>query len=394
MKPETLEAPCATERRRRSMTIGLPAGSDADERRFPITPEGIEQLRDLGYTVKMQSGAAASIHYNDNAYSRCGAEIVTESEALSCDIVIHMSPLTMAQAGKLRRGAMLLTMLKSSKQTRETIKVLLDKRIIAIAVDLIADSHGNHPFADIMCEIEGRASVTMAAALLADSLYGKGILLGGVAGIVPCEVTILGSGIAAFAAARSAIGAGAVVRMFDNDIYRLRQASRDLGDAVISSSLHPKVLTTALRTADVIINTLEREALKPLGSDMADVMKRGAIVFDLSPEGDGSLFPTLPAVNAALRDIRTINDRDNNPTRLCITSVGGTVPRTAAMALTNTFVTTLRSLSTCDGSGNALKLLPGLQGAAYTFLGHAVNPDIAAVAGVRHVDISLYLSLS
>lgn len=400
MQLEPLEAPCATERVRRTFTIGLPAGSDPSERRFPLTPEGVEMLREHGFTVKIQKGAAAPIHYTDMAYSRCGAEIVTEAEALACDIVIHLSPLTVAQAGRLRRGALLLTLLQTDRQQREALRVLLERKVIAIAVDLITDKHGNHPFADILSEIDGRAAVTMAGALLADSRHGKGILLGGIAGIGPCEVTVFGSGIAACAAARSAAGAGAVVRMFDNDVYSLRYAQRELGASVIASSLHPRVVEGALHSADVVISTFGTDTMKPFDTEAVSRLKRGVIVFDLNSTTRGALFPSLPVIDASDWNpggnsaITTVSEPDSAPTRLCIVGVGGIVPRTAAMALTNTFTTMLRELLTCDGVTNALKLLPGLQRAAYTFLGQAVHSEVARKAGVRAVDIALYLTLS
>ncbi|MDE5929885.1 MAG: alanine dehydrogenase, partial [Muribaculaceae bacterium] len=125
--------------------------------------------------------------------------------------------------------------------------------INCIALDLIENSDSRKPFADILNEIDGRAALAIASSLLADSVHGKGILMGGVAGIVPCEVTVLGSGFDALAAARTAIGLGATVRMFDNDSYSLREADRMLGPAVITSAMHPRVLVSALRSADVVV---------------------------------------------------------------------------------------------------------------------------------------------
>lgn len=167
----------------------------------------------------MQENAAACINYNDNQYMRVGVSIATREETLGCDIVIHLAPPDVADIRRMRRGAMLLTLLKPASQTREAVKELLRRHIVAIAIDLIEDSRGCTPFADILAEIDGRASVAMASSLLADASRGKGILLGGVAGIIPCETLIIGSGIAACAAAKSAMGLGATVRMYDNDVY-------------------------------------------------------------------------------------------------------------------------------------------------------------------------------
>lgn len=371
----------------RAMTIGLPAPGAAD-RRFPLTPEGVAMLADRGYSVVMEAGAASALHFTDAAFARAGAQVTGRQGALGADIVINMSPLGAADVMKMRRGTMLLTMLRPDIQTREGIRALLDRHIIAVALDLIKDSEGNTPFADILAEIEGRSAITVAASLLTSPYGGKGILLGGVAGIVPCEVTLFGSGIAARAAARSAFGLGAMVRMFDNDVYSLRRAARDLGQWVIGSALHPHVVENALSGADVVVNTLDSSRVAGgfhVDDDMASRLKREALVFDLVPEG-GAIFPTLPAVS-----LDEVAAGKADPSRRCITNAGGATPRTAAMALTNTFVTLLNGLTACEGVSNALRLLPGFQCAAYTFLGKAVNRRIARIADVRPMDINMFL---
>lgn len=392
--PTPQEQPTATRKGRRSLSIGLPASSDPSERRFPLTPEGAGILVSRGFTVKIESGAGKPIHYTDRQYSSCGATIVSRDETLRCDMVIHLPPLGVREVMQMRRGAMLLTLFQPWRQTAEGIRALLSRGIIAIAIDLIRDNFGNRPFAGILSEIAGRAAIAIGASLLADPIHGKGILLGGVAGVVPCEALILGSGIDASAAARSAIGNGAIVRMFDNDIYSLRNAQRELGPGLIGSALHPRVVQSALRTADiVIIGTLSSESLPYAHFDIDAIgeMKRGVIIFDLTGNC-GKVFPSLKCI-----DLATMSPLDMSPTepsRAVYVNVGSAVPRTAAMALSNTFITMFSEIMTCEGTVNALKLVPGLQKAAYTFLGKVVNPEIAAIAGIRPIDISIYLTLS
>lgn len=388
--PTPLEEPVSVATGHRIFSIGLPKSANPGERRFPLTPEAVKMLEERGFAVKMEKDAARSIHYTDEQYSRCGASITDRDETLRCDIVIHLAPLTRQEIKRMRKGALLLTLFQPCRQDRDAIKALLEKSIISIAIDLIEDCRGNTPFADILSEIDGRAALAIASSLLADAEHGKGILLGGIAGIIPCETMIIGSGIAACAAARSAIGAGTVVRIFDNDVYRLRQATRELGPGAVGSALHPRVMRNALRSADVIVYT---EIAEPcvFDSDAVSEMKRGVILFDLTHDC-GKAFPSLPTVDLASASPVDVSPDGN--TRVCYVNAGSAVPRTAAMALSNTFLTMLSDIVTCEGVTNALKLLPGMQKAAYTFLGKAVNPRIAAIAGVRHVDINIYLTLS
>lgn len=383
--PGILEQPAAISDSSRHVVIGLPCAGE--DRRFPLTPEGTALLIDRGFRVKIEEGAAAPLHFSDEAYTRAGAEVTSLVEVLSADIVIRLSPPGAREIALMRRGTMLMTLLRPEAQSPEAIKALLSRHIIAVALDMIEDGLGNTPFADILSEIDGRSAIMAAAALLSTPYGGKGILLGGIAGIVPCEVTILGSGIAARAAARSAFGLGAMVRMFDNDVYSLRRAQRDLGQWVVGSALHPRVVGNALATADVIINTLTPSASRPftVDADMARCLKSEALVFDLAAS-PGRMFPSLAVTPFS-------GMMPPRGSRCCLTDAGSATPRTAAMALTNTFATLLSELTACEGASNALRLLPGFQRAAYTFAGKAVNREIARIAGVRSMDINMFLSL-
>lgn len=384
-----MEQPASVATIRRRITIGLPCNNDASEQRFPLTPEGVNRLIEKGYVVRIEHGAANSIHYTDNAYTRQGAEMTDRQGVLLSDIVINLSIPTPADVKCMRRGAMLLTLQCPDQEHSDTITEMQHRAIVGVAVNNISDEQGNMPFADILAEIDGRAAIAIAASILANSQVGKGILLGGVAGLNPCEVTVIGSGIAAIAASRSALGLGAIVRMFDDDVYSLRAAARDLGAGVIVSSLHERVLTSALRTADVVISTPIQSTLS-LGAEVVDIMKKGVVTFDLAAR-HGETFPSIPTVDLATA-VDGLNTSYNK--RVCYVNTGSAVPRTAAMALSNTFITMLDSIITCEGLTNALKLTPGLRKGVYTFLGKVTNPQVAKAARCRFTDINIILQLS
>lgn len=390
--PTPLEQPAPVKTGRRHIALGLPAASAADERRFPLTPEGCAQLIERGFDINMEAGAARVIHFSDEDYSRHGVRITDRAGAMNADIVMHLPAISASDARLLRQGTVLMTLLHLHSQDAAAIRVLLQRHIIAIALDMVRDDAGHCPIDDILGEVDGRASMAVAAALLADSLHGKGILLGGVAGVVPCEVTVIGSGIAARAAARSALGLGASVRVFDDDVYRLRDALRELGPgAVTGSALHPRVLAGALRSADVVVSTPLKRPLE-IGTDMVAEMKRGVIAFDLSGKGEPGVFPTLRCIDLAAA--RAADVAPGAQVRACFVNAGSAVPRTAAMALSTTLLTLFDDILVCDGVTNALRLNGGLRGAVYTFLGKAVNPEIARLGGVRGMDINIFLQFS
>ncbi|MCM1333306.1 MAG: hypothetical protein NC248_11950 [Bacteroides sp.] len=368
--------------------IGLPASGASNERRFPLTPEAVEILVAQGYKVKIEENAGSCIRYSDVQYIKAGAEITDRKDAFDCDIVIYLPEITTMEVKMMKRGAVLMSLFHAGDNCAGILNELLRRNIIYLAIDLITDNEGNTPFADILAEIDGRAIAALGASMLMDAGFGKGILLGGVSGIVPCEVTIIGSGIAACAAASSAIGLGATVRMFDNDIYRLRRARQTTGDALITSALHPRVLLNALRSADIVVSTPTANPCV-INADDINVMKQGVVIMDINSEKFHT-FPSLPHIEIT----SGIPHKDSRSGRVCFTSVGNAVPRTAAMALSNTFVAMFDEMKQYDGMINCVKMSGSIQNATITFFGKLVNHRAARKAGMRAIDIHILLNCS
>lgn len=369
--------PCPVGTAARRLSVGLPACNVMDERRFPLTPEAVALLTEGGVEVMMQQGAGAPIHYTDEAYTRAGARICDRDTALGCEVVVHLPPLSPRDTLKMRRGATLLTLSGLDRRRLLGVKALLERHVLTLALDMIRRG-ADAPFADALAEAQGAGSIAIAAGALADSVRGKGILLGGVAGVPPCEVVVMGSGIAARAAARAAGGLGAVVRIFDNDIHSLRSATASLWPLQpAASSMQPHVLEGAFRTADVVVMT-DRKALP--GSELLESTKKGVLLFDL---------------------VDSMTD-DAGAGRRLFTGVGSLVARTSAMALSNALVPLLLQMSRpvveedsrMAVIGSPLQMLPSLQRAALTYMGRVVYPALAKRLGLRSVDISIYLSLS
>ncbi|MDE6513597.1 MAG: hypothetical protein K2L05_05370 [Muribaculaceae bacterium] len=376
-----LEQAVLTEPRKRTITFGLPSGLEHGERRFALTPEGAARLTDCGIAVKIQRGAGEPIHYSDAAYERAGATLCSRAEALQAEVVISTAALSAGEAATLRRGTLLLTLLQPVVGNPLAAKALLRAGVNVVAADLI-NTDGHRLIADILHEIDGCASMAIASAMLTDPIHGKGILLGGVTGIVPCEVTVIGSGMGAIAAAHNALGAGATVRMFDNDLYSLRSAGRVLDHRCIASALHPKVLRSALRSADVVVVTPMRTPTV-VDSDIADEMKKRVLIFDLTST-PGATFPSIPVIDLSAPSVSTLAAGD---ARACYCNVGNRVPRTAAMALSNALVGNADALRQTLGS---LADLPRpMRPAMLTYWGKCVNPRLAEALGIRALDINL-----
>lgn len=364
------------------LTVGMPASAEPIERRVPLTPEAVEMLHDQGVRVLVQEGAGEPIHYNDRAYARAGAEICSRGQALGCEVVVYLPVMSPRDCGLLARGGTLLTLAGIGQRTQAETDVLLNRRVLALALDLVRNSPDDAPIADALAQAEGAGAVALAAGWLANGDNGKGIVMGGVAGVPPCEVVVMGSGIAAQAAARAAAGLGAVVRMFDADVQGLRRASASLRPAApIVSTPYPHVLQNAFRSADVLI--VAGTSYLPTRDDVRG-MKSGVTLIDLT----GQAF-------------------NYTTTRRVYSHIGSRVARTSSMALSNALAPMLLRLAKplestelpqLPGQSNALgSTLLGsaaMQRAALTYMGRVVNPELARRLGMRSVDITIYLSLS
>ncbi len=362
----------------RKVSLGILGSLHCGDRRVALTPEGAAQLCEQGVSVRIEEGAGASIHYSDEAYRRAGAEVTSRSRTLESDLVVCTSLPTAEECRRLRPGSLLVTLSKRLfASSAETARALLTSHANVIAADLIVDGH-HHPVADILHEIDGCASMSIASAMLSDPVGGKGILLGGVTGIVPCEVTVIGSGMGAIAAAHNALGCGATVRMFDNDLYSLRNAGRVLDHRIIASSLHPKVLTSALKSADIVVVT-PTSTPYCAGIDALAAMKSRALVFDLTSQ-PGVAFAGLPLVDLVLESPTVFGGA-------CYCNVGGRVPRTAAMALSNLLTGFYPLLA--EAQASPVTTPAPIRSGLTMLCGRCLNAELAAMLGTPLFDLNL-----
>lgn len=380
----TMEQAVMIDTDRRQLTIGFPSGFRYGESRFPLTPEGAAHLAEQDTKVRIEQGAGSPIHYSDASYLRHGADIVTRAETLRADIIVSVAPLTPAEAMTIRRGSLLITLSSVLLSNPEFARALMHARVNVLAADLVSDGK-QRVVADILHEIDGCASIAIASAMLTDLVYGKGILLGGVTGIVPCEVTIIGSGMGAIAAAHNAIGLGATVRIFDNDLHSLRQAGRVLNNKPIASALHTKVLGSALREADIVVVTpTARPFHAP--SDYIDAMKTRVLVFDLT-DRPGFAFPPLSLIDLSRSVSTQIQAADS---RACYYNVGCRVPRTAAMALTNALTGNFDTLR--EACVSPVSMARPLRPAMMIYWGKCVSKNLSHKLGVPYFDFNILAS--
>lgn len=380
-----------TDRLKVNTVIGVPKENQETEKRVPITPEAVSLLVSSGYRVLFQAGAGFTINYSDSYYADSGAEIVeTAQEVFQADIILKIMPPTYEELEMMRPRTTVYSFLYLHNLSKSLLEHMMEKRINALAYEMIYDHTGASPFVTSISEIEGATSITLAAELLSNANGGKGILLGGIPGISPTEVVIIGAGVAGTMAARAAIAMGASVKVFDNDILKLRTLRHELDSPIFTSTLQPNVLRNVLHSADVVIGALQyinKIHFYRVSSDLISEMKKGSIIIDLRMEQGGCFETTMEACLPG----HPAKFVKHGILHFCEMSLSSRVARTASIALSNIFVSLFNAIADLGGTDLFARFDRGFADGFYIYSGKMVNSYVANHFNLPVSDIGLYL---
>jgi len=379
------------EKQKVSTVIGIPKENQEVERRLALTPEAVSLLVSSGYRVLFEAGAGYMINYSDSYYAESGAEIVeTAKEAFQADLILKILPPTLEEVQMMRLRSTVFSFLYLHRLSTPLLELMSEKKINALAYELIYDETGVSPFVTSISEIEGASSITLAAELLSNAHGGKGILLGGIPGISPTEVVIIGAGVAGAMAARAAMALGASVKVFDDDISKLRNIRHELDSPVFTSILQPNVLRNVFRSADVVIGAMQyinKSHFYRISGDLIREMKRGAIIIDLRMAQGGCFETTM---EACLPGHPSIFEKFG-VLHFCEMSLSSRVARTSSIALSNIFVTLFSSMADCGGVDHFARFDRGFASGFYMYAGKMVNSYVANHFNFPVADIGLFL---
>ncbi len=385
-KEEQLE----TAVRHRKISIGIPSDKKNDEKRVALTPESVNLLVENDNEVIVQKGAGAGANYSDKDYSENGA-VITESTArvFSADAVIKVAPFTSQEVEYLKGNQIVMSFLNVLKLSEETLGKLIRKKVTAIALEKMRDINGVMPVMESMSEISGVTSILIASDYLSNHHGGKGVLLGGITGVTPTEVVIIGANTAGEYAARAALGLGSVVKIFDPSLHNLRRFQNLINQRLQTSVFHPQVLKKALKSADVLIGAIELEDLRPwyyITEDMIKSMKKGAVVIDLSIDRGGCIETT------ECRPLRDPVYEKHGVIHFSAWNLPSRVARTASIALSNIFNPLFQNIAEAGGIIQLLKNDRGLRNGVYVFNGILTNETLGQKFGIISKDLDLLIS--
>ncbi|WP_426491816.1 alanine dehydrogenase [Hymenobacter sp. 102] len=388
----TQESMLAVETRKRKLFIGLPRETSLQENRICLTPEAVKHLVEAGHEILLESGAGEPSKYSDHEYSEAGATVAySQKEVFEADIILKVAPPTYDEMEYLRAGQTLISALQFGSLTGEYITALLRKKVNAISFELIKDPSGARPVVRAMSEIAGSTVMLIAAEYLARSNEGKGIILGGITGVPPSQVVILGAGTVAEYAARAAIGLGAEVKVFDNHLYKLRRLKQNLGQPQLyTSTFDTFALNQQIRRADVVIGALNAEEGRipfMVSEDAVSTMAPGSVIIDVSID-QGGCFVTSEMTSHSKPVFRKYD-----VIHYCVPNIASRVPRTATNALSNIFTPILQEISQHGGINEVLFTNEHFRSGVYVYKGSLTNASIARKFNMRYKELALMIAV-
>jgi alanine dehydrogenase len=377
-------------RKNADLHIGIPKETSFQERRVSLVPNSVSVLVSNGHNVIVETGAGLHSNYQDKDYSEAGAQIAYNTEQVyKADLVLKVAPPTFDEIEMMKPKQNLISALQLTVQQKNFFNHLISKKITGLAFDYIKDRSGIYPVVRTMSEIAGNTSILIASEYMSTTNGGKGVMLGGISGVPPTEVVIIGAGTVGEFAARAAVGLGATVKIFDNSLYRLRRLQNDLGMRLFTSIIEPVELEKALQTADVVIGALRvQEGRTPVvvSEDMVSNMQYGSVIVDISID-QGGCIETSQVTNHAHPVFKKYG-----VTHYCVPNVASRVAQTASIALSNIFTPILLEMGEKGGFENYLRLNPGVRNGVYLYNGILTHQYIGETYNIPYKDLDLLIA--
>ncbi|MEZ4855948.1 MAG: alanine dehydrogenase [Gelidibacter sp.] len=368
--------------------IGIPKETYFQEKRVCLTPDAVSALVSNGHRVLIESGAGDGANFKDKNYSEAGAEITKDTaKVFSCPIILKVEPPSLDEIKLINPQTLLISALQLKTQSKKYFETLAAKRITALAFEFIKDDDGAYPAVRALSEIAGTASILIASELLSNINGGNGLMFGNISGVPPTEVVIIGAGTVGEFAARSAIGLGANVKIFDNSITKLRCVQSNLGRTLYTSTLQPKNLIKALKRCDVAIGAVRGANRAPIvvTEAMVNAMKTGAVIIDVSIDM-GGCFETSEVTT---HDHPTFEV--NGITHYCVPNIPARYSRSASVSISNIFTPYLLKIAEDGGIENALRFDRGLKNGLYFYHGILTNKSVADWFDLKYSDVNLLI---
>lgn len=387
---QVMEQRLEQSRKKQSIFIGIPKENSFYENRVPLSPESVEMLTNNGMRIIIESRAGEASRFSDKDFSEAGARIVYDKkEVYKADILLKVAPPTLDDIDLIQMNQILITPLHLPTLKKEIIATLVNKKVTAFAFEYLKDESNTYAFVRCMSEIAGSSSILIASELLADNTHGRGNLLGGLSGIPPTQILILGAGVVGEFAARAALGLGATIKIFDHNVYKLSRLQNNIGTRVYTSTINPKTLLKDIRTTDVVVGAIHSETGRTpviVTESMVMEMKPGSVIIDVSIDQGGCIETSEVTTHAKPTFIK------HDVIHYCVPNIPSRVPRTASYAISNIVASTLMKFHEFGGLENLIRMNEGIRHGIYIYKGNMTNAYLAQRFEMKYTDINLLLT--
>ena len=375
----------------KKLKIGIPKESSFQENRISLTPEAVSLLINNGHSIVIESNAGLGSNFSDKEFSDVGAKIVFNTEEVfNTDVIVKIEPPTKHELTLLKKGQKLISAIQLKTRSKSYFNELLKKNITSIAIEQIRDIQGELPLLRSMSEIAGNTSLLIASEYLSNVNKGKGLMLGGITGVPPTEVVIIGAGTVGEYACRTAMGLGCNIIIFDTSLLRLKRIQDITNRNISTSILHPNNIRSSLKSADVVIGALRSGDGKTpcvVSSEMIKSMKEGSVIVDVSID-QGGCFETSEVTS------------HNNPVfkkhgivHYCVPNIPSRVARSSTFAVCNVILPILLNIGIEGGLTNLIKKDIGLRNGVYTFSSMMTNKTLSKMFDFKYKDLNLILPI-
>jgi alanine dehydrogenase len=379
---ETLEIA----KQKSELFIGIPKETSHQERRICLTPDAVNSLTSHGHRVMVEAGAGESSSYSDKEYSDAGAEVTQDPKRVfGCPMILKVEPASLSEIDMMNQNTIIISAIQIKTRKKDYFEALTKKKITALAFEYIKDEDGTYPAVKSLSEIAGTASILIASELMIANQFGKGLLFGNITGVPPTDVVILGAGTVGEFAAKTAIGLGATVKVFDNSITKLRRLQNNLNQRIFTSTIQPKSLLKALRRCDVAIGAMRGIERCPVvvTETMVEHMKKGAVIVDVSIDTGGCFETSEVTTHEKPTFIK------NNVVHYCVPNIPSRYSKTASLSISNIITPYLMQIAEDGGIESAIRCNKGLKNGVYMYHGILTNKAIGDWFGLSDSDINL-----
>ncbi|HEY4338230.1 MAG TPA: alanine dehydrogenase [Puia sp.] len=387
---ETLEETLDIKPKGVPLHIGIPREIAFQENRIALTPDAVGVLVSNGHEVLMEHNAGEASHYRDKDYSEAGARIIFDkAEVLKAPILVKSAPVIEEDLPMLQMNQIIISPIHLSAMKAELLQKMMDKRITGISFENLKDDSGTYPIVRSMSEIAGSAVMLIAGQYLSSANRGKGVLLGGISGIPPTKVIILGAGIVGEFAARAALALGASVKVFDNSVYRLKRLQNNIGQRMWTSVMEPRILAKQLKTCEIAVGALSSQTGRTpvvVTDEMVSNMRPGSVVIDVSIDR-GGCFETSRITTHELPVFTKYG-----VIHYCVPNIPSGFARTASHAISNVLMPLLLEAGEEGGFENLVWHKIHLRSGIYLFKGALTNFHLSQRFDLKYTDLNLLIA--